>query len=78
MNKITQEDALTLLMARAEQISVEKYDGHLTIMRFTTNWKVAFGTPDLDGGFGRKEINALQGYSNLCDALLVAIMQSEK
>lgn len=28
----------------------ERFDGHLTIMKFTTNWRVCFGTPtDRDG-----------------------------
>jgi len=24
------------------------YDGHLTIMKFTSGWKVLFGTPNVD------------------------------
>ena len=27
-----------------ERIAVAEFDGHYTIMRFTTNWRVAFGT----------------------------------
>ena len=27
-------------------IANESYDGHLTIMKFTTNWRVGFGTPN--------------------------------
>lgn len=26
-------------------IAKQQHDGHLTIMRFTTNWRVGFGTP---------------------------------
>jgi hypothetical protein len=27
------------------EIAVDKYDGHFTILRFTTNWRIMFGTP---------------------------------
>lgn len=47
-----------LWTARLETVDAEKvmrdlidrairfHDGHFTIMRFTTNWRVGFGTPD--------------------------------
>ena len=28
------------------QVANERYDGHLTIMKFTTNWRVGFMTPN--------------------------------
>lgn len=31
----------------------DKYaDGHLTIMKFTTNWRICFSTPNCQNGFG--------------------------
>ena len=27
------------------QLAKEKYDGHFTLMKFTTNWRCCFGTP---------------------------------
>jgi hypothetical protein len=33
---------LTVLL----DVARRRYDGHLTIMRFTTNWRVCFGTPE--------------------------------
>jgi len=44
-------------------------DGHFSIFKFTTHWKVFPGTPDLDGGKGRKEIKELQGFDTLEEAL---------
>jgi hypothetical protein len=32
-------------MKRLVEIANEKADGHLTIMKFTTNWRVGFFTP---------------------------------
>ncbi|NCZ30443.1 MAG: hypothetical protein EBX70_12340, partial [Betaproteobacteria bacterium] len=34
------------LLGRLIQIAKDRYDGHLTIMRFTTNWRVGFTTLD--------------------------------
>lgn len=33
------------LLNECERIAKEKYDGHFTLMRFTTNWKFCFGQP---------------------------------
>lgn len=33
------------LLEKCEHIANQKYDGHFTIMRFTTNWKFCFGQP---------------------------------
>jgi len=40
----TAEDLQLLL--RLEAVAKEKFDGHLTIMRFTTNWRVDFWQPE--------------------------------
>ena len=33
------------LLKRLVDIANERFDGHLTIMKFSTNWRVGFGTP---------------------------------
>jgi hypothetical protein len=42
------------LMRQLEAVAAALFDGHLTIMRFTTNWRVGFGTPS-----ERDEIEAM-------------------
>ena len=32
------------LLKRLVDIANERFDGHLTIMKFSTNWRVGFGT----------------------------------
>ena len=34
------------------EMKARDYEGHLTIMRFTTEWKAMLGTLDLDTGEG--------------------------
>ena len=51
--------ALSLLSCIAYMIALsesEGPDGHITIFRFSTHWKVMLGTPDLDSGAGRNEV----------------------
>ena len=33
------------LLKRLQAVAKEHHDGHVTIMKFTTNWRVGFGTP---------------------------------
>jgi hypothetical protein len=33
------------LLKRLVDIANERFDGHVTIMKFTANWRVGFGTP---------------------------------
>jgi len=40
------------LMKRLQDEANRKFDGHLTILKFTTNWRVSFATPDDAGEFG--------------------------
>jgi len=63
------ESRLPDLLRQAERIALERADGHLTIMRFTTGWKVMLGTPDLDSGAGRKEVGQLKSFESLGQAL---------
>lgn len=48
-----------------EEIAKEEADGHITIMKFTTGWKTAFATPDIDAGRGREQINKLKNHDTL-------------
>jgi hypothetical protein len=48
---------------------------HVTIMGFTTHWKVMPGTPNLDGE-GREEVWNLTGYERLNDALAAALLEA--
>lgn len=36
--------SLAELLSEVERIAIEKWDGHVTILRFTTHWKVRWGT----------------------------------
>ena len=54
MNTIPTHALLELLAETAKRHA----DGHVTILRFTTGWKVVFGTPDLSP-YGREQIEAV-------------------
>ena len=45
------------------------YDGHYTIFKFTTNYKVMFGTPNNV----QEELDKIEGSKTLNEALLKAI-----
>lgn len=60
---------LVKLLQWAETIAEDDYDGHLTIMRFTTGWKSAFGTPNLDGAGGRESVEQVPGFKTLDESL---------
>jgi hypothetical protein len=64
----------TLLDAVIE-IATENYDGHVSLLTFTTGWKVIFGTPDDLGypGKQRDQLHGIPGFMSLDDALLYAI-----
>lgn len=62
-------ELLELLTSR----HIGKYDGHLTIMKFSTNWKVMAGTPDLDHGKGRGQIRDASVGETLEKALFAEI-----
>lgn len=62
-------DKLAELMAAATTLAKQKADGHLTILKFTSGWKVAFSTPDLDVGAGREQVAMLPTFKTLEEAL---------
>jgi len=70
----TPKPDLRTLISLAE-MKASDYGGHLTIMRFSTEWKVMLGTPELDTGEGRKQARALKGYESLEDALSYLIIE---
>lgn len=77
---IKSEKTLAALLKKAERLATERADGHLTIMRFTTGWKIMLGTPEttieftscpcceITGG-GYAEIKKLQSFQSLEAAL---------
>jgi hypothetical protein len=46
------------LMDSLIQLANEKSDGHMTIMKFTTNWRVSLGTPSEADGL-REDIDQM-------------------
>ncbi len=62
------DSELLFLLEKLEGIANEDFDGHLTIMKFTTGWKAMFGTPNLDID-GRAEAAKLKSHKTLKDAL---------
>lgn len=44
-------------------------DGHFTVFKFTSHWKIFSGTPDLDSGAAREEVCGLKGFDTLEEAL---------
>ena len=63
------EITLEMLFGIASELAKDQFDGHLTIMRFTTNWRVGYGTPT-DDGHTRDFIGCLTEGETLYDALL--------
>jgi len=57
------------LLAQLEDHANFKYDGHYTIFRFTTNFKVFFGTIT-----ERDEIDKIQGYTTLKSAIVNCLL----
>lgn len=60
---------IQFLLNQAIFTARNQHDGHLTIMRFSTGWKVCFGTPDLDTGNGRELVLMLPLFETLEAAL---------
>ena len=60
---------LEALLHKAEALAKEKTDGHLSILKFTTGYKVFLGTPNLDIGEEREKISSMNSFSTLEKAL---------
>ena len=65
-----EDKTLEELIEIIENISLRKADGHLTLMRFGSGWKIFFGTPIIDGGEGRDQLNAQIKYKSVRDGLI--------
>ena len=63
---ITEEDFV--LFKSLVEIADRSFDGHLTVMKFTTNWRVGFGTPD-----NRDAINGMAVGKTFADAAQKAL-----
>jgi len=63
-----------LLLAVAETIAREQFDGHFALMQFTTNWKAVFGTPP-SGEEGRLDVDDTPGYRTAEEALYTLIRE---
>jgi hypothetical protein len=61
---------LETLVGLAERLALEESDGHLTIMRFASGWKVFLQTPDPDAGGGGEEIADAPVFDSLKEALV--------
>lgn len=48
MNSEHRESSIEQLLAACEEIAKLHDDGHMTIYRFTTGWKVTLGTPRME------------------------------
>lgn len=68
-----QDMSLEMLLAVAEERARARYDGHLTILRFTKHWKATFGTPDLTAGEGQEQVDNSPVHETLKDPLAVPL-----
>lgn len=57
------------LVKEVEEMAKNEADGHVSMLKFTTGWKVFFGTPNLDVGEEREKIGKLQSFESLEEAL---------
>jgi hypothetical protein len=56
------------MMVHLLAVAKERYDGHLTIMRFTTNWRIDFYQPQ-----DRDQIEAMPCGATLAEAGAAAL-----
>jgi hypothetical protein len=66
-----EEDVMNLddLFLKVRGIANKEFDGHFTILKFTTKYKGMFGTIDVDALTGRDFIRNLPDFLTLQDAL---------
>jgi hypothetical protein len=74
-------DSLAKTMSEMVRIADKYFDGHLTILKFSSGWKVIFGTIPLTPE-GREEVHGVRGgvtlYEAACDALQKAAPLSQE
>lgn len=59
------------LWAHLQEVANEKHDGHLTVLKFTTNWRVGFFTPA-----ERDQIDEMAAGSSFAEAARNALSKS--
>jgi len=60
---------LGTLIQTVEEMAKNEADGHVSMLKFTTGWKVFFGSPNLDIGKEREYVANLQSFESLEQAL---------
>ncbi len=68
------EFPLERLMQELQDMADKLHDGHYSIFKFTTGYKVAFNTPDLFSGLGMSQIQMLPNFKTLPQAIEFAVM----
>lgn len=69
---------LGTLIQIVEEMAKNEADGHVSMLKFTTGWKVFFGTPNLDIGEEREHVANLQSFESLERALQNLIINKTK
>jgi hypothetical protein len=70
---LTSEDLIELL----ELVSLLHADGHYTILKFTSGYKVMIGTPDLDNGC-RSAISKIKTHDTFQQAIIAELKRISK
>lgn len=71
IEKVIENTLRIELLKQAREIAKERYDGHFTLMRFTTNWRFCFGQP-----FNYDEIQMMAGGKTMIEAIQRGIKQN--
>ena len=69
---------LNTLIQIVEELAKNEADGHVSMLKFTTGWKVFFGTPNLDIGEEREQVAKLQAFETFSQALEHLIINRTK
>lgn len=77
-----EETKLIEALRELEKLAIKRADGHLTIFRFTTGWKIMLHTPDLTTESacfdwlmsGRDQVADLPNFKSLQDAIDYAVV----
>lgn len=57
-----------------EDIAELEHDGHFTILKFTSGYKVGFNTPDIRTGLDNEKISNMRYFNTLKPALIDLIL----
>lgn len=63
----------TEMLIKLQNVARRDYDGHLTILRFTTNWRVGFVTPN-----SREDVQELAEGATFAEAASKALDRAER